>query len=336
MIYLIQVEYKTTTLLKIGYTKDSSKEARFTAYKMHNPLSEVLFIIPEGTEKHEKALHYLFRKYLYKDYGNEWFNYNTEIIEFFKIHTTKESLDRDLVIFKKEDFIKLFKQIKTIVSRLIFCNLSVNAKELLNECKDKVGSIICTEDDIYSYLIDKYNLTEESQNKLRNIITVPNDTCFSEESKNKVKEFLNNKFYKTSIFEERMRLYCEFMDNNKTNQEVYDLLHLKLSNNKFKDFYDFYGTSGCKALKYREGLLISGMINKMYESKLASVIYNKFEIGKKYTLKEIKIFLQCLYKDNNITILPKATDLEKYFEVKACKISLDGKRDRGFEIIKKK
>jgi hypothetical protein len=158
---------------------------------------------------------------------------------------------------------------------------------------------------------------------------------YSNEEEKLVSDFLI-KFNNTGLFEERMRLYCEFMDNNKTNQEIYDLLHLKLSNNKFKDFYDFYGTSGCKALKYREGLLISGMINKMYESKLASVIYNKFEIGKKYTLKEIKIFLQCLYKDNNITTLPKATDLEKYFEVKACKISLDGKRDRGFEIIKKK
>ena len=54
MIYLIQVEYKTCTLLKIGYTKDSNKDKRFIAYKLHNPLSEILFTIPGGTEKHEK------------------------------------------------------------------------------------------------------------------------------------------------------------------------------------------------------------------------------------------------------------------------------------------
>ena len=112
MIYLIQVKYDCCTLLKIGYTGESSKKNRFATYKMHNPLSEVLFTIPEGTEKHEKALHYLFRKYLYQDYGNEWFNYNEEIINFFSTHTTRESLDKDLVIFTHEWALKgtnLFK-----------------------------------------------------------------------------------------------------------------------------------------------------------------------------------------------------------------------------------
>ena len=39
--------------------KDSNKDKRFIAYKLHNPLSEILFTIPGGTEKHEKSLHRL-------------------------------------------------------------------------------------------------------------------------------------------------------------------------------------------------------------------------------------------------------------------------------------
>ena len=109
MIYLIQVEYKTCTLLKIGYTKDSNKDKRFIAYKLHNPLSEILFTIPGGTEKHEKSLHLLFRQYLYPDYGNEWFVYNEEIIKFFQTHITKESLDENLIILDKNKIKELRK-----------------------------------------------------------------------------------------------------------------------------------------------------------------------------------------------------------------------------------
>lgn len=57
MIYLIKVEYKDITLLKIGYTEDNNWEKRKTQYKLHNPLCEFLFNIEGGTEVMEKSLH---------------------------------------------------------------------------------------------------------------------------------------------------------------------------------------------------------------------------------------------------------------------------------------
>ena len=165
MIYLIQVEYKTCTLLKIGYTKDSNKDKRFIAYKLHNPLSEILFTIPGGTEKHEKSLHLLFRQYLYPDYGNEWFVYNEEIIKFFQTHITKESLDENLIILSTNRIKELKKQIKMIVPRLLFCGIVVNNRELISECENEIGNTIYKEEDIFTYLINKYDL--DSENKIK-------------------------------------------------------------------------------------------------------------------------------------------------------------------------
>ena len=77
-------------ILKIGYCRDDRKKVRTTAYLTENPTIKTLFTILGGTEQDEKNLHHHFRKYLV--YGNEWFSYNQEILDFFTTHTTKESL----------------------------------------------------------------------------------------------------------------------------------------------------------------------------------------------------------------------------------------------------
>ena len=98
MIYLIKsAAYKNNTdneyetILKIGYTKDDGKKSRFDCYITENPTCKILYLIPNGTEQDEKNLHNHFKDYL--RYGNEWFSYEQEIIDFFETHTTKESLE---------------------------------------------------------------------------------------------------------------------------------------------------------------------------------------------------------------------------------------------------
>ena len=78
-------------ILKIGYTKDNGRKSRFNCYITENPTCQVLYLIPGGTEQDEKGLHYLFKDYL--KHGQEWFSYEQEILDFFKTHTTKESLN---------------------------------------------------------------------------------------------------------------------------------------------------------------------------------------------------------------------------------------------------
>ena len=55
------------------------------------------------------------------------------------------------------------------------------------------------------------------------------------------------------------------------------------------------------------------MIDVSKESELSSVVHKKFQVNSRYTLKEIKLVLQDIYRDLGITSKPKATDLEKYY-----------------------
>ena len=89
MIYLIETTYynKNTKeildLLKIGYTEDSNKDKRFTLYKLHNPGYKLLYEISGYDEDIEKRVQYKFRDLKYNEYGNEWFYYSDDIINFF-------------------------------------------------------------------------------------------------------------------------------------------------------------------------------------------------------------------------------------------------------------
>ena len=129
-----------------------------------------------------------------------------------------------------------------------------------------------------------------------------------------------------------MRMYCEFMDKHNGNQEVSDSLYFRIKDDRYRKYYNFYGTSGCSSRKYREGNLYSGMMNVSKESELSSIIYSKFKIDSRYTLKEIKSTLQDIYRDLGITSKPKATDLGKYFKLERIKFfdSQTKKRIEGF------
>lgn len=43
-------------ILKIGYTKDSSKKGRFDCYITENPTCQILYQIPKGSEQDERNL----------------------------------------------------------------------------------------------------------------------------------------------------------------------------------------------------------------------------------------------------------------------------------------
>jgi len=83
---------KMENILKIGYCREDSEKDKLNASLSKNPTMRTLYSIPGGTEQDERNLHYHFRNFR-KPYGRgEWFSYSPEILEFFKSHTTKESL----------------------------------------------------------------------------------------------------------------------------------------------------------------------------------------------------------------------------------------------------
>ena len=171
---------------------------------------------------------------------------------------------------------------------------------------------------------DKISVTKSLESLTNNISEYQNNL------EKEVQNFLDNKFYKTGLFHEKMKMYCEFMDKHKGSKEVSDIIYFKIKNSDFRKYYNFYGSSGCKAKEYIKKNLELGMIDISKSDELSSVVYKKFQIGSRYTLKEIKSILQDIYRDLGITSKAKATDLENYFSLTRVKFS-DSKTKKRIE-----
>ena len=327
MIYLISVEYRYETLLKIGYTADKNSKKRFDNYKMHNPKSVVLFTIPGGTEQDEKNLHHMFRSFLYPDYGNEWFNFDQSIIDFFTTHTTKESLENDLIeitTVDSKDIPGLHKEINRLVNRWLCLESDTpeklyknyyRIKQIIADCRNTIRNDILKEEDILPYLVEKYDISDDIQSQL----------YFSQDD-------IVIKFKGLPTFRDRMKFLCkEDIDN------ISDILNqIPLV---YKVYYIALGPERCKALNYEVTKISKEFSDMQFDkSQLRDEICNIFEVGKRYTNSEVKETLKNLYTSFGYNKTPKANDLEKYFEIRPCKITNKetGKRDHGFEIIKRK
>ena len=72
--------------------------------------------------------------------------------------------------------------------------------------------------------------------------------------------------------------------------------------------------------------------------ELKSTIYAQFPIGKRLTLSEAKEELKKIYLNLGIEDAPKATDLEKFFNVRSVLLKVENKssRQKGFEILSRK
>lgn len=158
---------------------------------------------------------------------------------------------------------------------------------------------------------------------------------YKTEIEHEISDFLDNHFYATGIFEEKMKMYCEFMDKHQGNQEVSDAIYFKIKDDRFRKFYNYYGTKGCSSFSYKEKRLNEGIYDNSKESILMAAIMKRFVLEQKYTKKEIKLALGNIYRDLEITTkTPKATDLEKYFKLERSVITdpQTKKKQEGFKI----
>ena len=171
---------------------------------------------------------------------------------------------------------------------------------------------------------DKISVTKSLESLTSNI------SEYRSEIEEEVDNFLLYDFNTTGIFEKRMKAYCSFMDYlGECKEEGSDIFYYKTKDSRFRKYYNFYGTSGCKAKKYQEKNLEQGMIDISKSDKLSSAIYKKFKAGEKYLKKDIKLVLQEIYQDLGIiTSKPKTTDLGKYFNLTRVRI----KQQEGFKL----
>ena len=315
-------------ILKIGYCRDDREKVRTATYLTENPTIKTLFTIPGGTEQDEKNLHHHFRKYL--KYGNEWFSYEQEILDFFTKHTTKESLgELDLYISQKRlerlqkkrnnEFLeKKQKYINPILNSLGEVDILEYVKKQ-EELVEALDNLFLTSSDIDSYFRSNYpsinfDIPEKLSKKARKIL---------------------QEFDERQYFTGKMKyLYSLNMEPDIAKQvldNIYDT--------RFSKYYWTISASRAGSLNYQSGKLEeeynSLMGFKTNENEIKEKILQTFLVDSRYLKSDIKETLRKIYEELGYSKTPKASDLEEYFEIKECKITNSlGKQDHGFKIIK--
>ena len=151
-------------------------------------------------------------------------------------------------------------------------------------------------------------------------------------------EFID-KFNQFTQFTDKLELICEYCN------KYIELIDLILDQVPFifGNYYRILGPDVCRKYSYRKSLLESEYLriknNKnIDENFILKNLESIFIIGEKYSKIFIKKTLQKIFDSLDLKRKAKATDLEEWFELKPCKINNKetGKRDMGFEIIKKK
>ena len=321
-------------ILKIGYCRDDREKVRTTAYLTENPTIKILFTIPGGTEQDEKNLHHHFRKYLV--YGNEWFSYNQEILDFFTTHTTKESLgELDLHLSKKkQDKLQKERNAKFLENKQKYINPilhSLGEVDILEYVKKQeelveiLNNLFLTSSDIDIYFKTNYpdinfDISKTISKKARKIL----------------QEFENQPFFTGKM----KYLYSLGMDEDIAKQvlnNIYDTHYSK--------YYWTIPAGRAGSLNYQKGKLeeeYQSIINPKdvsgIEQEVKKQVLDYFSLDTKYSKFDIKNQLKNIYTSLKYDKTPKASDLEEYFEIKDCLISntVTGKMEHGFKIIKKK
>ena len=335
MIYVIlssafkngsNTEYES--LLKIGYCRDDREKVRTTTYLTENPTIKTLFTIPGGTEQDEKNLHHHFRKYL--KYGNEWFSYNQEILDFFTTHTTKESLlNLDLHLSKKKlTELQKERDDKFLENKQKYINPILHSLENVNEIE-----YITKQEELVETLNKLFLTSSDIDIYFRNIY--PNvDFDTPEIIGSKATKILIG-FENQQYFTGKMKyLYSLNMEPDIAKQvldNIYDT--------RFSKYYWTISASRAGSLNYQSGKLEeeynSLMGFKTNENEIKEKILQTFLVDSRYLKSDIKETLRKIYEELGYSKTPKASDLEEYFEIKECKITNSlGKQDHGFKIIK--
>ena len=321
-------------LLKIGYCRDDREKVRTATYLTENPTIKTLYTIPGGTEQDEKNLHHHFRKYL--KYGNEWFSYNQEILDFFTTHTTKESLgeldlhlsQNKLIKLQKERNAKFLENKQKYINPILHSLGDIEIIEYIKKQEELVevlDNLFLTSSDIDSYFRSNYPGIDFNTPEI-----------ISENTQKILQEFEEQQYFTGKM----KYLYSLNMEPDIAKQvldNIYDTSYSK--------YYWTISAGRAGSLNYQSGKLeeeYQSIINpkdtSQIENEVKGKILTSFLVDNRYSKQLIKEILRKIYEETGYEKAPKASDLEQYFELKACQTrnKETGKVDNEFKIIKKK
>lgn len=306
------------SILKVGYTDDVNK--RMGQYFYNNPGFDVLGI-REGNEILEDMIQiYLtYLGYQQKIGGrlNEWFDDRSEIQQIF--HISQDKLER--ILWKHRE--KVFNITKTT---------HLNIYEYLREKNlDSYSGVSYKLDENSNIIPIKYNKLDlyYQTNIINKNLDIETEPTGIDDLDNFIKEF-----YSTGNFSNRMKAYCEFVDQYGKDNYIMGIVDIRIPDPKFKSYYNLFGTSGCRARSYRDDRINTIIDSRIKINNLSTKVSKMFKIGKRYSRKDIKLLLSQIYNSLEIKKIAKANDLEKWFEVKEVKFpDATGKWIHGFEVL---
>ncbi len=318
------------------------KKARFSIYLTENPTIQVLYQIKDGDTENERDLHYHF-KHLRTKYGREWFKYDPEILNFFETHKTKESLleIRDIPILSRTQREKVRDNRKNNKALQNLVNLSVNiivsGNSLDKEYVKRVREYLWYKIDTFWELLDNEfpDYKDEIKKRYEELKRDEENKSNKNTEMQGVYDLLIQEFDKDNDFVRRMKLLCDINTQYPNFFTIYANSPVQcIIPITYQNYINLLGFERIKALGYRESDIISYIQSQ--QNLQNSSITSLFNVGDKYTKKQIKEILTNFYSLNNISKTPKATDLEQYYILKAIKLKVNDKWEHGFEIIKKK
>ena len=105
---------------------------------------------------------------------------------------------------------------------------------------------------------------------------------------------------------------------------------------EFSSFINILGKDRIRAVGYRKDCCLNLLNLYMSKNELTDLIYSTFNVGDKLKTGNFKENLQDIYNRLELNKTAKASDLNQFFDLKACKVKVDNKWENGFEIINKK
>lgn len=345
MVYVIGVaSFKNPEqrLIKIGFS--DSWENRKGFYVSANPLTKFLFTIDGGIEQDEKNLHAYFKEFKYQGYGKEWFNYDEDIIEFFRTNDTIEKI-RQIVGEPEERITDIPIPVNQVVQVLALLNNwgaknkamdqerqklahlgTFDAKEILESIKSRHSADFPTIERLVTMWFD-----------IQNEIKSYSISELSDSDRTKYDKEIE-KFYQdiaaSNQFHINFRVFCNFLDQHKDNRYIIRQLFDKILDVRFWLYYTYLGVVECRAKVFRDNLLSQVLVDSLREKEVREEVVKVFDIKVRYSLKDIKARLREIYTKFGMSKNAKASDINEWFRTKTVTIFDEARnRTNGFEIL---
>lgn len=130
---------------------------------------------------------------------------------------------------------------------------------------------------------------------------------------------------------EKLKFLCT---SDLTNDQLNLLLENYISGTAICKHYREIGPELLKKYNYDTSRIKKSVLP--YDNPdIKNIIEGHFIIGNKYSVSEIKNYLDKLYKDNGYSKPAKSNDIVKYFEIEETRMFIDSKKVRGYKILKK-